>query len=95
MIFGVLPEDLDAIQFGAVGRQIEQHHVMFEKPSVDGFLIDVVMDRCVVEYHHRRQAGRAFPRDLVKELHDIRTFDRGHAGVMCQQVSAEIQCAED
>jgi hypothetical protein len=58
-MLGVLPEDLDAIQFGAVGRQIEQHHAMLEKPAIDAFLIDVVVDRGVVEDHHRCQAGRA------------------------------------
>ncbi|MDH6152457.1 hypothetical protein OKW46_006447 [Paraburkholderia sp. WSM4179] len=68
---------------------------MFEKPSVDCFLIDVVMDRGVVEHHYRRQTGRAFPRDLFKELHDIGAFDRGLAGVIRQQVGAEIQCTKD
>ncbi|WJF92018.1 hypothetical protein QS306_14725 [Paraburkholderia bonniea] len=35
------------------------------------FLIDVVIDRGVVEHHYRRQTGGASQRDLLKELHDI------------------------
>lgn len=71
-----------------------QHHAMFEKPTIDAFLIDVMVDRGVVEDHHRCQAGRGFPYDLVEELHDVGTYDRGLAGAMHQQVGAENQCTQ-
>src|SRR5216684_4076650 len=55
VILGVLPDDFDQVQLGAVWRQIEEHHAMFDEPAVDRFLIDVVMNRGVVEHHHRHQ----------------------------------------
>ena len=55
---------------------------MVEKPAVDGFLIDVVMNRGVIEHHHRHLAGRAFLRDLIKKPDDIGTLDGCLAGFM-------------
>ena len=64
---------------------------MFEEPAVDDFLIDVVMDRRVVEDDHRRQTGRAFLRDLVEELDDImRKPEHGFDRVAPENVSPLI-----
>jgi hypothetical protein len=50
VILCVLPDDFDQVQFGTVWRQIEERHAMFYKSAVDRCLLDVVMNRGVVEH---------------------------------------------
>ena len=95
VILRMLPDDFDQVQLGTVGRQIEEDHAMFEEPAVDRCLIDVVMNRGVVEHHHRHQTGQSVLRDLIKEPNNSRTFDGGLAGFMLEQVRTEIKCTED
>src|SRR5260370_17114770 len=68
---------------------------MLEKPPVDRFLIDVVMNRGIVEHHDRHQTGLAFLRDLIKKLDNVGAFDGCLAGFMPEQVRTEIKCTED
>jgi hypothetical protein len=35
VILGMLPDDFYQVQLGAVGRQIEEHHLMLEKPPAN------------------------------------------------------------
>ena len=95
VILRLLPDDFDQVQLGTVGRQIEEDHAMFEEPAVDRCLIDVVMNRGVVEHHHRHETGLSVLRDLIKEPNNSRTFDGGLAGFMLEQVRTEIKCTED
>ena len=68
---------------------------MLDKPPIDHFLVDVVMNRGIVEHHHRHQTGRVFLRDLIKKLNDGGAFDGCLAGFMPEQVRTEIKCAGD
>ena len=77
VILSMLPDDFDQVQLGTVCRRIEEHHAMFDEPAVDRFLIDVVMNRGVVEHHHRHQTGLSFLRDVIKELKFL-LYERPH-----------------
>ena len=48
MVFGMLPEDFDEIQVGAVGWQIQRQKAMLDQPAVRNGRIDVVMHRSIV-----------------------------------------------
>jgi hypothetical protein len=48
---------------------------MLEKPPADRFLIDVVMNRGIVEHHDRRQTGFAFLRAAQTRPSEIRLLD--------------------
>lgn len=48
MVFGVLPEDFDGVQFGAVGQQIQRQKAMLDQPAVGNGRINVVMHRRIV-----------------------------------------------
>nr|WP_231752913.1 hypothetical protein [Burkholderia sp. TSV86] len=74
VIFEVLPDDLDHVQFGAVGRQKEQECFVFSEPAVSSFLADAVMNCRVVE-HDDSGSAVVLPNQHIEELLDIGAFD--------------------
>jgi hypothetical protein len=59
---------------------------MLEKPPVDRFLIDAVMNRGIVEHYHGHQTGRAFLRDLIRKQNDSGAFDGCLARFVIEEV---------
>ena len=48
---------------------------MIDEPAVERFLVDVVVNSCVVQHHDRHFCWIAFLRGLIEKLHDSRTLD--------------------
>ncbi|KWH26488.1 hypothetical protein WL99_22210 [Burkholderia cepacia] len=81
------PHDLDLVELGTVGGQIEQDSFVINQPAVPRCLVDAVMDARVIEHDHGRTAiGRRA--QIVNETHDVGAFDS--AG-MDQRVRAVVQ----
>ena len=49
VVFGLLPQDLDRIEFGTVGRQIDKDEPMVVEPLFNFFFVDIVMHRRIVQ----------------------------------------------
>ena len=56
VVLGILPNDLDEIQFWRIGRQEEEDQAMSEQPMVTCFLRDGMVDRGIIQ-HHDRNSG--------------------------------------
>ena len=71
VVFGVLPQDFDQIEFRTVGRQLQGCEAVFEQPALDDRGLYVVMDRGVVHNDEGELRAVAGLGDAVQEYDDI------------------------
>lgn len=53
VVFGMLPEDFDQVEFRAVGREMHKQEAMLDEPAIDDCRVDVEMDRGIVQDQDR------------------------------------------
>lgn len=89
-VLGLLPENLDQVEFGAVGRQMAQDEMVIGTPTFEPVGIDAAMDGGIVEDHEggatRRLRGQA-----VEKGRDIGTLDRMAHGFELQGVGGIVE----
>ena len=76
MILGVLPENLDEIQFRAIGRQIQRDETVIHQPVVGDLWVDVVVHRSIVHDHESEFVRRGRLSQMVEEVDHIVAGDR-------------------
>lgn len=87
------PGDLDHVELGAVGRQIEQESLVVGQPTFPCCLVDAVIDARVAQDNHG-WTGAVGTQQAVNESHDFRAFDGARVSGANQRIRAENQCAD-
>ena len=95
LIFGLLPQDLDRIEFGAVGRQIDKDEPMVVEPLFNFFFVDIVMHRRIVQDDDDGLAVDVLRCQSIDEIDDLRSFDGAFMQDMCERVGSIIERAKN
>ena len=53
MILGLLPDDLDGVEFRAVGWQVQRHKFVQQQPFLAQVIVQIVVNAGVVGVHFR------------------------------------------
>lgn len=93
VILGVLPEDLDEIQFRAIGRQIQRDEAVIYQTSISNLLIDVVVHRSIVHHHEGEVVRSGRLCQVVEEVDHTVAGDRMVADVEAELVLAVVESA--
>lgn len=94
MIFGMLPENLDQVEFRVVGGQIHRHKAMQQQPTVQDRLIDMVMHRGLVHDQNCLFIRRGGLGQAIKKGKDVLAPDRMVTGLEMRMVTGlEMQMA--
>lgn len=95
MVFGMLPQDFDHIEFRAVRWQIDKGGVVFGVPAPRDFAINAVMDSGIIEndenWFGRSDAGEKF----INKGDEGVTRDGASSLPMKELLGREIQSAQD
>lgn len=95
MILGFVPDDLDQIEFGAIGWQVEKLSTVCGHPAIQGFLGDVVVDSGVVDDDEHGFAAVVLLEHPVKEVDDGFALDRLTEQAVMQFLCGVVQRAND
>lgn len=94
VILELFPDDLDEIQFGTVGREIDEKCAMVDQPPVQDVIGDVVMSTRIVEDDQSRASRIALTDHLVEEGNDTLAVDRAGMCGGTEFVGTEVQCTQ-
>ncbi|KVP30309.1 hypothetical protein WJ88_12230 [Burkholderia ubonensis] len=84
------PHDLDLVEFGTVGRQIEQDSVMIDQPPIPCRYVDAVMNAGVIQPDYIR-AAIVHRKQIVDKSDNVGAFDAAGMDGVDQRVRAVVQ----
>ncbi|KVN28376.1 hypothetical protein WJ64_16620 [Burkholderia ubonensis] len=87
------PHDLNLVEFGTVGMQIEQDSFMIDQPPIPCRFVDAVMDTRVVKHDYGRTAI-VHCEQIVDKADNVWAFDAAGMGGVDQRVRAVVQGAK-
>lgn len=94
-VFELVPDDLDQIEFRAVGWQIDEQRGVIRKPTVEHFLRDIVMYPGIIEHDEGQLTGGGLSNYRVQEVdHDL-PVDIASMGREMQSLRTEVERPED
>ena len=91
VVLGLLPEDLDHVEFGAVGRQIAKEGVVFGHPAQKGSVFQAVMDASVIQHDEGGCWLGDGGQQAVDECHESFPVDCADDLLVMQPLASEIQ----
>jgi len=68
---------------------------MIDKPTIHYFLVDMVMDFCVVEHHDGHFCSVTFFGCLIEKANDSKTFDGFLVALVSELICTEIEGAKN
>lgn len=95
VVLGLLPEYLDHIKFGAVGREITKKGVVLDHPTPGGLVIQTVMDARVIQ---NDKGGRRLGdegKQSINEGDEDFSIDRASDLLVVKSLTSEIKGAHD
>jgi len=95
MEFGLFPQDLDRIELGTVGRQIDKDEPMVVQPFVNFFFADIVMHRRIVQDDDDGLAVDVLHCQSIDEIDDLGPLDGAFMQDMCERVGGIVECAKN
>lgn len=97
VIFWMLPEDFDHVEFRAVGRDEAEEGVMRFHPAQGNTVVEAVMDSSVIEDDKSRGIlllGN-LRNQVVHEFDKGFTVDRDNHLIEAEMLAGKVQCAHD
>lgn len=94
VVLELLPDDLDQIQFGTIGRQINQKCPMVDQPAIQHVLGQMMVDAGVIQDNERQRSGRDLLEQSINEADKHIPGNGVRIGCSFQGLCAEIQCPQ-